>query len=455
LPIVDSKHEHPAAEPHPHHALPMNEQCRREVTVEVPVDVAQAEVEKLVRKYQRLARIPGFRAGKTPASIIRARFMEDIRSEVVDALLPEYLRRAVEQSDLAPVSQPHVMDLRWEAGQPLRFTAVFEVIPPFDVHGYKDLTVEKSDVTVKEEEVAAALQELRQRQASFEPVADRELSAGDFALVSFTGTAQGGGPAPDAAAGAQPPADSAAKPIEMSDVLVEIGGENTVPEFTQHLTGARPGDSRSFDVTYPADFSDSRLAGQVIRYDVKILGVKKKVLPDLTDGFARELGEFATIEDLRQRIRQNMEAQRKHDLEHTAKESLIRDLVARNEIPVPQALVDRQIDARLERGLRALAGQGMPTDAMRKLDFARLREGQRDAALREVRSSLLLEKIADLERIEATEEDLEKELRAAAEQSRQSVDALRARLDKDGALDRIRDRIRNEKALDFLYQRSA
>lgn len=444
----------------------MNEQCKREVAVEVPADVVTGETARLVRKYQKLAHIPGFRAGKAPESIIRARFLDDIRNEVVDALMPEYFRREIEKAKLAPVSQPHVMDLEFGPEKPLRFKAVFEVLPEFEVNGYKDLKAEHADISVKDEEVEESLKELQQRQASFEPVDDRELTLGDFALVSFVGKAKETTAVvgekteledKKAEAGETPAAsqESASKPIEMNDVLVEIGGSNTVPEFTEQLKSARPGETRTFDVTYPDDFSDQRLAGQVVNYEVKVLGVKKKVLPELNDGFAKELGEFATMEELKKRIRENMEAQRKHELEHTAKEKLVQDLVAMNEIPVPQALVERQIEARLERGLRALAGQGMPVDAMRKLDFGRLRDGQREAALREVRSSLLLEKIADLEKIEAGDEDLDKELEAAAEQSRQTVEAIRARLTKDGALDRIKDRIRNEKALDFLYRQSA
>jgi len=192
-----------------------------------------------------------------------------------------------------------------------------------------------------------------------------------------------------------------------------------------------------------------------MHYTVKVQAVKKKVRPELNDDFAKELGEFSTVDELRQRIRENMEAEKKHGIEHTAKEKLVDELVKRNDFPVPQTLVDRQIDTRLERGLRALAQQGMREQDMKKLNFARLREGQKEAAIREVKASLLLDKIAELENIQVSDEELDHEIESAAQQSQQTLESVRARLEKDGAIERIKDRMRNEKALDFLYRQSA
>jgi trigger factor len=314
---------------------------------------------------------------------------------------------------------------------------------------------------------------LQERQAAYDAVEDRELRDGDYAQISFTGTAKGTKAVAEKKAEIaskkaekndsatvqdainQKVEEEIAKPVEVNEVLVEIGGKNTVKDFSDNLRGAKPGDERNFDVTYPDDFNDQRLAGQVMSYAVKIQGVKKKNVPELNDEFAKELGEFATLEELKSRIRENMEAERKHEIEHAEKEKLIDELVAKNDFPVPQALIERQIDVRLERGFRALAAQGMRTEDMRKMNFDRLRSAQKEAAVREVKASLLLDKIAELENLDATEEDINKELESAAAQSKQSVEALRSRLTKEGSLARLRDRIRNEKALDFLYSRSA
>jgi trigger factor len=208
-------------------------------------------------------------------------------------------------------------------------------------------------------------------------------------------------------------------------------------------------------VKYPEDSQDKRLAGKNFTYTVKIHSIKQKSLPELNDAFAKELGEFANLEEVKKRIREGLEAERKHAAEHTAKDKLVEELVKRNEFEVPEALVERQIDLRLERGLRALAAQGMKPEDMKKMDFTRLRAAQREQAVQEVKSSLLLEKVADEEKIEVSDEELNQEIESLAKQSKQTAEAIRARLTRDGALDRIRTRIRNEKTLNFLYHQSA
>jgi trigger factor len=458
---------------HHHHEPEMNEACKREVSVEVSAEDVARITEKTIKKFQRLARIPGFRAGKVPTAMIKNRFMEDVRTEVIETLVPEHFRSAVEKHGYMPVSQPRITDLHFKEGDPLKFKAVFEVLPEINVKDYKGLKAEKKDISVSDDEIDQALKSLQERQASYEAIEDREVVDGDFVQISFTGTAKGtkaiadkkaeiaakkeAGAAEEAVQGAIENAieAEAAKPVEVDDVLVEIGGKNTVKDFSDNLRGAKPGEERSFDVTYPDDFNDKRLAGQVMSYKVKVQGLKKKSVPELNDDFAKELGEFATLDELRKRIRENMEAERKHEILHAEKEKLIDELVEKNQFPVPQALVDKQVDVRLERGLRALAAQGMREEDLKKMNFARLREGQKEAAIREVKASLLLDKVAELEKLDVTEDELEKELEIAALQTKQSIEALRTRLGKEGAIDRIKDRLRNEKALDFLYQHSA
>jgi len=413
--------------------------CTREIEVEIPADVVTRETGVVVERFQKHARLPGFRKGKVPASVVRQRFPEDIRSEVVEALIPRYFRQEVEKRGLQPVSQPRVSDLRLAEGEPLRFKASFEIMPEIQVSGYEELRAEKADITVTDQEVEEALGRLREQHATYSAVDDRELRDGDFAQVALVGT-------PEAGEG---------KPVTMDDVMVEIGGANTVRDFSDNLRGGRPGEERRFEVTYPDDFSDQRLAGKKLAYTITVKGIKRKVLPELNDDFAKEAGDFQSLDELRNKVREQLETEKERAAEHAAKDKLVEDLVRRNDFPIPEALVDRQVDVRLERGLRALAAQGMRTEDMKKMDFPRLRAGQREAAVREVKAGLLLEKIADLENIAVSDEEVEQEIAALARQMQQTPEAVRARLTRDGALDRIRNRIRNEKTLDFLYRRSA
>jgi trigger factor len=412
---------------------------KREIEVEIPADEVSRETESLIQKYQKLARLPGFRRGHVPASIIRQRFAEDLKSDVVETLVPRYFRREAERQGFIPVSQPRVTDLQLQENQPLRFKASFEVMPEIKVEGYKELRAQKTEVSVTGEEVEQSLNNLREQHATFSAAEGRPLADGDFAQVSLDGQ----------------PKDGEGKPVHMDDVLVEIAGKNTMPEFTEHLRGASAGDQRSFDVVYPQDASDSRLAGKTLTYTVKVQAIKQKSLPELNDQFAAELGEFKNLEEVRQRIREGMEAERKHAAEHEAKDKLVAELVKRSEFEVPEALVERQIDVRLERGLRALAAQGMKAEDLKKMDLNRLRVGQREQALHEVKASLLLDRIAEEEKIAVSDEEIDREIDALAKQSKQQPEAIRARLTREGALDRIRNRIRNEKTLDFLYRQSA
>jgi trigger factor len=412
---------------------------KREIQVEIPAEEVARETLTIIQKYQKLARIPGFRRGHVPASVIKQRFKEDLKSDVVEALVPRYFRREADKLGLRPVSQPQVSDLHVHDDQPLRFKASFEVMPEIKVEGYKELRAEKKDTNVTDEEVQQSLDGLREQHATYTSAEGRSLQEGDFAQASLDGQ----------------PKNGEGKPVHMDEVLIEMGGKNTVAEFTQNLTGASAGDERTFDVIYPADSNDERLAGKTFSYTVKIQAVKQKTLPELNDYFAKELGEFTTLDEVRQRIREGMEQERKHAAEHESKDQLVSELVKRNELEVPEALVERQIDVRLERGLRALAAQGMRAEDIKKMDFERLRVGQREQALQDVKASLLLEKVAEEEKIEVSDEEFDKEIETLATQSKQTPEAVRARLTQDGALDRIRIRLRNEKTLDFLYRQSA
>ena len=414
---------------------------KREISVEVPAEEVTRETEALIAKYQKVARLPGFRAGHVPATIIRQRFKEDLKSDVVESLVPRYFRKEAERLGMVPVSQPRVTDLHIHDGEPLRFKASFEIMPEINVEGYKELRTDHAEIVVKDEEVEEALTNIREQHATFTTVEGSTLSDGDYAQASMDGRPKD--------------TDDKTQPVHMDEVLIEIGGKNTVPEFSANLRGASAGDTREFEVVYAEDTSDKRLAGKTFIYTVKVQAIKQKNLPELNDEFAKQLGEFTSVEQVRKQIRENIDAERKHTAEREAKDKLVAELVRRNDFEVPESLVDRQIDLRLERGLRALAAQGMKMEDMKKMDLPRLRAGQRDQAVQDVKSSLLLDRIAEMEKIDVSEEELNKEVDALARQSKQSAEAVRTRLTQDGGLDRIRNRIRSEKTLEFLYHQSA
>lgn len=429
-------------------ATETNTATRREIQVEVPADVVASETEKVVQNLSKMARLPGFRRGKVPPAVVRSRFAEEIKSEVVDKLVPRYFHRETERQKLVPVSQPRVTDLHLHEGEPLRFKATFEVLPEIEVSGYQDIRVEHPDTSVSDDDVTNALEHIREQHATYTDIEGSPAADGDYIQASFTGTPKASAGGPEDAVG------NNAKPASVDDVMVEIGGKNTVREFSDNLRGATAGDVRSFEVSYPADFNDQRLAGKTFEYNVTVKAIKQKLLPELNEEFAKQLGEFKSIDEVKTRIREGMEQEKRQESERGGKDKIIDELLQRNQFEVPESLVEHQVDLRLERGLRALAAQGMKAEDMRKMDLNRLRAGQHEAAVREVKASLLLDRIAEKENIQVSDEEIDNEVLALAKQSGQSVESIRARLTSDGAIERIRDRIRNDKALDFLYEKS-
>jgi len=435
-------HDH-SGHDHHHHAPALNPECTREVTIDVPADEVTKQFRKVTKRYQKMARIPGFRAGKVPDSLIRTRFAEQIRQDVVEEILPSHFRAAIDKQGLKPVSQPQVTDLQLADGQPLHFKAIFEILPDFSIEGYQNVTVPKPETALTDAEFDHELSRVLDSRSTMEPVLeDRAIAEGDFAEIDFHGEA--------AQADAETPE---ADPIQGNGVLVEVGGPNTLPAFNEALLGARPGQELKFEVSYPSDFNERRLAGKTIAYEIEVKAIKKKVLPELNDEFAKELGDFESIDAFQSTLREQAGAEKRRQLENAAKDALVSALVERFQFVVPESLVQQQVDARLDRGLRALASQGMSPEDMRKLDFDRLRVAQRDAALAEVKGSILLDRIADAEQTEVTHKEVEDQIQLIAYQARESFDSVRARLTEDDSLTRIREQLRREKIRASLYDR--
>lgn len=442
----EAAHEHE----HHQHGPALNPELTREVGVEVPAEEVARAFKSVVKRYQKKARIPGFRAGKVPESMIRTKFAEGIRQDVVESMIPGNFRAAIEQQNLHPVSQPQLIDLKIEDGQPLTFKAAFEVLPEFAVEGYQQVMVEKPDTTLAEEEFDSEMERVRDSRSTMEPVTDeRALADGDWAQISFKGEVQN---EVQGEAEAQGEA-AAAQPVSGEDVMIEVGGKNTLASFNDALRGAKPGQELKFEAAYPEEFGEKRLAGKTVAYDVEVKSIKKKIQPELNDEFAKELGDYEGIEDFKTKLREHLAADKERRLKAETQNKLTDALVAHFQFPVPESLVQNQIDARLDRGLRALAAQGMRTEDMRKLDFTRLREAQRDSAMAEVKASLILDKIAAAENIDVSEDELEQELQILSVQTREPLESLRSRLTNEGALARIREQLRREKIANLLYER--
>lgn len=410
--------------------------CLRELEIEIPAEVVQRKMESVAREFSRMARIPGFRPGKAPVSLIRRRFAEDIKSEVVQSLVPEYFASAVERASLKPLGQPAIEELIFEEDKPLKFKARFEVLPEIQLGEYKGLEVEEPAIAITDADVDKALAELRERAATYVVIEGRPLEHGDHAVLSVAGTE------------VKPEVKRDA--VHAEDILCHVGGEHTLREFTENLLGARVGEERRFEVTYAEDYSDRELAGKTIAYAVEVRGIKQKQLPKLNDEFAKDLAEFATLVELRAKVRKDMEGEADRRRKQATRDRLVNILLERHDFPVPEALVAHQMNQRLERGVRTLMSQGVDPRGL-DVDWAKVRSQQREAAIREVKAGLLLDHVANAEKIEVADVEVERAIAEIAASAGQSTEAVRARLTREGGLGRIESRLRSEKTLDFIY----
>src|SRR5277367_3911756 len=319
--------------------------CRREIELEIPADNVAKVAEKVARDIARIARIPGFRPGKAPITLVRRRFADDIQGEVVQSLVPEYLEKALGEKNLIPVTRPEVDKVEFKEGEPLKFRAIFEVLPEFELGDYKNLQVQVEEIEAGDAQVEKTVEEMRERAATFVPVEGRAAKDGDSVMINLTGTPAGGG-----------------DPVKAENILVPLGEKETLASFTENLRGTTPGETKQFESVYPETYPDPKLAGKTYNFTAEVQGVKEKKLPELNDEFAKDAAGaergVTTLDELRKKIRENLEAAKKQQQEAQGREKILEQIVKGHDFPVPEALAEGQMDTRLERVVRSLSAQG-------------------------------------------------------------------------------------------------
>jgi trigger factor len=417
--------------------LPLVAGCKHELEIAVPPDAVEQETERAINKIKSRARIPGFRPGKAPVSMVRARFGADIRQQVIETLVPRFFYQQVEADGLKVVGTPDIRDVQFEFGESLRFKAEFEVLPEFELQEYRGLSVSYREPEAAEEEVQAALERVREKHASYRNLDPRPLAEGDIAVVKLESIAT-------------PPG---VDPIRQDETMVHLGAEDTLPDFTTGLLGLSPGEKGEITVRYPEEFGEPRMAGHSVTYRVEVSGLRSKELPELNDELAKDEGDFRDLEELRERIRNELDAAKREDAQREAKNKLVDVLVEAHDFPVPEVLVEHQIRSNLERGLRSLAASGVDPTKL-KVDWKKVQEREQPRSTREVKASLILDRIADTELLRATQDEVDRQVQIYARQIQEPVAVARAKLAEQGALDRIASQIRREKTLQFLFEQA-
>lgn len=409
--------------------------CKRSLEIEIPVEEVETARDRVTQNLKQRVRLPGFRPGKAPVSLIKSRFESEIRSEVLESLVPAAFRKQVDKEELKVVGTPDISDLHFEAGEPIRFKAEFEVAPDVELGEYRELPVKYAEPTVSDEEVDQRLESMRDSKADYVNVDPRPIESGDHVLAHLRSVS------------------GLSEPVDQDNLQIEVGGPDTLQAFTDHLIGAQPDETKEFDITYPEDYGSEKLAGKTVRFQLTPKVIRKKELPILDDEFARDVGDYQTLAELRDAVHKTIFREKQAAAQHTAKEELIDRLVETHEFPVPEAYIDYQIENQTRARLREITGQNVDLSKL-NLNWKEIKEKQRDTAVRSVKAALLLDRIAERESIHATKDEVDHELQHIARHEREPVPAVRNRLEKEGTLGRIADNIRTEKTLNFLLEQA-
>ncbi len=408
------------------------EGCKHSLEVTVPIDEVEKEEAAALADVTKKVRLPGFRPGKVPQGLVKGRFAADIRQQVLDKLIPKALNAAVEREDLRVVSRPDIVDLKWEPDQPIWFKAEFEVSPAIELGEYRGLTVKYNEPVVTDEDVTARIEEIRDSKAEYVNIDPRPAEDGDYVLVNLKSI------------------DGAEKPVEREDLSLRIGDKDALPAFNENLTGMTPGETKEFSVTYPEEYAEPSLSGKTVTFTMTLNALRKKELPDLNDEFAKDLGDFQTLEELRNTVKGSLLRERENKAKNEAKMLLIEQLEASHNFPVPEVFIDRQLRDGLEQRLAALVQQGVDPNQL-NFDWKSYRESNKEQAVKDVKGSLLLEKIAEREAIETMRDEMDKEVQRIARTQRRPVAQVRMDLEKNNRMPAIASQIRTEKVLNFLF----
>ncbi|MCL2878028.1 MAG: trigger factor [Acidobacteria bacterium] len=407
--------------------------CRKNLSGEISTEDFEKEIEKIAREYSRTAKVPGFRPGKTPTGIIRRRFEKEIQDEASQRIMDRVWQEAIDANNLKPLNQPEVKEFENRPGTPFKFTLTFEEIPPLEVKDYTGVEIKQDSAEIKDEDVAQAIDQVREQYAQFVPV-EGEARDGHYLLADIDGLTEGEN-----------------TPFSDQDVTFIVGNSQSVAEFSENLRGAKVDETRSFEVSYPDDYQSKKLAGKKVAYTVLVKEIKERQLPELNDDFAKDIG-FDDIEAFRAKMRGDLVTQAGNIAEKKAREELLDAIIERQPIDVPESLVTEELGECARRMVNNLAYQGFDVKQAAGFDWKKIYDEQRPHAEQSVRRMIFLDAIARQENLEVSEDEVSAELDKLASQSRKSAEVWRAEFEKANRMDELKQGLLQDKALDFIYR---
>ncbi|MFB3886820.1 MAG: trigger factor [Thermodesulfobacteriota bacterium] len=411
---------------------------KKKVNVEIPGDEVTKEVDSFYRDLGKKAKIKGFRPGKVPRGILERHFKDYVKAEVMQKLIQETYPAALSETNLHPVSDPTIDPGTLESGKSFQYSATVEVKPGIQLGEYLGLDIEGKKEEVKDEEVEERLKGLQNLHANLKTIPEgRPVQNGDFVIVDYEGRMEG-------------------KPLEEGkavDMTVEVGSGRFIPALEEKLVGLKLEEEKEIEVSFPEDYGYKKWAGKTVSFHVKIKEIKEKILPALDDEFAKDLGDYASLEELRDKLKQEVEREKKLTSERQLKDQIVDQLLQKNPFEIPDSLVEEQTKALVSDTKLRLAAQGVKIEAL-GVSEEKLHEDYREAAAKQVRTFLILEKIADQEGVAVTDEEVENRLKEIAERSRQTLDVVKRYYEKQGLVPEVKGGILNEKVLNLLLEKA-
>jgi trigger factor len=411
-------------------------QTRAVLDIEVPAEDVQRAWGAVARAFAQRAALPGFRRGHVPESLVQQRFAGEIREEVLERLLPAALSSAIEEKNLSVLGHPHVENLEWNPPGPIRFSARLDLKPAVDPGEYRGIPVEDVSVEPSEEELSQVIDRIRESHAEFHPIEGRAAAAGDFAVADIAGRFV------EILQPGQNP-----RTFRDEKLTLEVGHPDSMAEINEALTGAAPGETRSFRRTFAEDFANEEFRGKTVDYDVTLVALKEKRLPAFDDEFARAVAQTESADTLREKVRANLRQEKESARRRKFRRDILETILSRTTVPAPEVLVESEVTSSLRDYARYLAANGMdPKEA----DWEKIREDARPGAERRVREYLVLDAVARREGISVTETELDAEVKHAAARRGVEASTLREQLVKNDGLEALRDEMRLSRTLDLL-----
>lgn len=413
-------------------------QCQKDISIEVSAEEVKKEFEKTYDAYMRYVKVPGFRPGRVPRGVVKQRFSKEVKDEVIGQLLPHALQHAIVDHKLRVIGQPHIEEVSITEGEPFKFKVGIEVLPEIELKEYKGLKVTKRLARITDEDVEQVINRWRENAAEFVPIEDRPSQDGDFVSVNLIGKYL------------DPQAEHEKEDLKAEGVEIEIGGKDTQPEFSENLRGVKPDDVREFCVAYPEDFGSKGLAGKSVDFTATVLSVREKEVPEPNDEFAKNSGEYETIQEMRDKVREGLAKNAEAEADNHLREDLLTQLLDNHVFEVPTVLVNEGAENRLREFSNRLMQMGMPAEVAKTINWQdRLQEAQ-EAATRDVRAALLVGQVAQAEGLNVSDDEVDAEIELMAQSMGQTAAQLKDRLTREEAISSIESRLRYRKALDFI-----